>query len=97
MMIFLDLNFDSYSCPNQQGDMTLQPYTDDEWNDFPHVVLIGDTDWDPSILDNSIDDNDNWFDTLCDFTDKGSNPQGGLVVNRRAYAGQVTGSSPGRC
>ena len=28
---------------------------------------------------------------------KNTFPQGGLVVNRRAYAGQVTGSNPGRC
>ena len=40
---------------------------------FP-MFFIGDTDWDPSILDNDIDDNKNWFDAVSDFTDKGSNP-----------------------
>ena len=49
--------------------MTLRPYTDDEWNNLPHVVLTGDTDWDPSVLDNEIDDNENWFDAVSDFTD----------------------------
>ena len=63
--------------------MTLCPYTDDEWNDLPHVVLMGDTDWDPSVLDNDIDDNESWFDAVSDFTDDGSNQLFDLQGNYR--------------
>ena len=38
--------------------MSMRPYTDDEWDDLPHLVLTSDIDWDPSILDNTIDDNE---------------------------------------
>ena len=63
--------------------MTLRPYTNDEWNDLPHVVLTGDTDWYLSVLDNDIDDNENWFDVVPDFTDDGSNPLFDLQGNYR--------------
>ena len=63
--------------------MTLRPYTDDEWNDLPHVVLTGDTDWDPSVLDNEIDDDENWFDVVSDFTDANSNQLFDLWGNYR--------------
>ena len=63
--------------------MTLCPYTNDEWNDLPHIVLTGDTDWDPSVLDNDIDDNENWFDLVSDFTDNISNSLFDLQGNYR--------------
>ena len=31
--------------------MTMRPFTDQEWEDLPHVMLTGDTEWDPSVLD----------------------------------------------
>ena len=31
--------------------MDLRPYTDHEWDTYPHVVMTSDVDWDPSILD----------------------------------------------
>ena len=34
----------------------MHPYMDDEWDTLPHVILTSDDDWDPSILDNDIDD-----------------------------------------
>ena len=47
--------------------MTLRPFTDQEWDNLPHVVLTSDTDWDPTVLDNVIDHDDKWFDALPDF------------------------------
>ena len=31
--------------------LKMRPYTDQEWNTLPHVVLTADVDWDPSVLD----------------------------------------------
>ena len=31
--------------------LPLQPYTDDEWDALPHVILTIDNNWDPLILD----------------------------------------------
>jgi len=45
----------------------IRPYTDDEWDKLPHVIMTGDTDWDPSVLDNSHD-KETWFDSISDTT-----------------------------
>jgi len=44
----------------------LHPYMDDEWDNLPHVVLTGDTDWDPSILDCDFKDSKTWHDALSE-------------------------------
>ena len=40
----------------------MRPYTDEEWETLPYAVLTSDVDWDPTILDYSLDDNEEWFD-----------------------------------
>ena len=45
--------------------------------------MTGDTDWDPSVLDNEIDDNENWFDAVSDFPDANSNQLFDLQGNYR--------------
>jgi hypothetical protein len=50
--------------------MQLRPYTDDEWKTLPHVFLTSDNEWDPSILDSSITDDDEWFDAISDIPKK---------------------------
>ena len=50
--------------------MKLRPPTDHELKNLPHVILTSDNDWDPSILDNKIDEsNDTWFDASDDNFD----------------------------
>ncbi len=46
--------------------MKLRPYTDKEWESLPHVFLTSDNNWDPSILDLNIDDDELWFDSISD-------------------------------
>ena len=45
----------------------MRPYTDDEWEDLPHVEWTSDVNWDPSVLDQTITDNDTWFDAVSDL------------------------------
>jgi hypothetical protein len=47
--------------------VTMHPYTDAEWLTLPHVIWTGDVDWDPSVLDHTLDDNKNWFDAISDL------------------------------
>jgi hypothetical protein len=47
--------------------ISMQPYTDVEWDDLPHVVLTLDLDCDPSVLDHTIEDGEQWYDALCDL------------------------------
>ena len=47
--------------------VTLRPYTDAEWETLPHVIWTGDIDWDPGVLDHTLDDDDNWFDAISDL------------------------------
>ena len=44
----------------------MRPYTDQEWDTLPHVILSSDLEWDPSVLDHVMDDDENWFDALED-------------------------------
>jgi hypothetical protein len=44
-------------------------YTDKEWDSLPHVILTGDGDWNPSVLDHSLTDNEQWYDVESDFPD----------------------------
>ncbi len=46
--------------------VNLRPYTDDEWDSLPHVILTGDTDWDPTILDCNYEDSDTWYNALSE-------------------------------
>jgi len=41
--------------------LTLRPFTDEEWETLPHVVMTSDEDWDPSVLDNKITDDEEWY------------------------------------
>ena len=51
--------------------MNILPYTDDEWNTLPHIILTSDDKWDSTILDNSLydddDDNDDWYNIILDI------------------------------
>jgi hypothetical protein len=47
----------------------MQPYTNKEWDLLPHVVLTGDGDWNSSVLDHSLTDNEQWYDAVSDFPD----------------------------
>ena len=42
----------------------MRPYTDQEWEDLPHVVLTSDDTWDPAVLDHDLDQHDDWFDAV---------------------------------
>ena len=52
--------------------VTMRPPTDRELSnpDIPHVVLTTDVDWDPSVLDSTIQDLDEWAETIPDDNPK---------------------------
>jgi hypothetical protein len=54
----------------QQGlaRLPIRPFTDDEWDSLPHVLMTHDLDWDPSVLDYAHD-RDDWFDDVSDGLD----------------------------
>jgi hypothetical protein len=47
----------------------MQPYTDKEWDSLPHVILTGDGNWNPSVLDHSLTDDEQWYDAVSDVPD----------------------------
>jgi hypothetical protein len=47
----------------------MRPYTDEECDSLPHVVLTRDGDWNPSVLDHSLTDDEHWYDAVSDFPD----------------------------
>ena len=62
--------------------MDLRPYTDNEWSTLSHVILTAETLWDPSILDNNITDDDEWYDSASDVPHGSLNP---LFENKGNY------------
>ena len=52
---------------NGLARMTLRPYTDKEWDEFPHVFLTGELEWNPSVLDHALTDDEQWYDAISDL------------------------------
>jgi hypothetical protein len=48
--------------------LKLRPYTDQEWDSYPHVFLTSESEWDPSILDHELEDDEQWFDAISDLS-----------------------------
>jgi len=48
--------------------VVLCPFRDEEWDTrLPHVILTGDADWDPGMLDPNLDDHETWFNAISDL------------------------------
>ena len=62
---------DGYMVPleikNGLARMHMRPYTDDEWDTFPHVFFTSELEWDPSVLDHALDDDEQWFDAVSEL------------------------------
>ncbi len=46
--------------------MDMRPYTDREFESYPHVILTSDLPWDPSAFDNDNND-EQWYDAVTDL------------------------------
>ena len=54
--------------------MSLRPYADKEWKGIPHVIVISDVDWYPTVLEcEGQVDNEKWFDAQSSFSDGPTN------------------------
>ena len=49
--------------------MKMCPNTDAEWEELPHVILTSGDEWDPSVLDHVLTDQEDWYDTLKEWDD----------------------------
>ena len=61
---------------------------DDEWDKLPHVIWTFDTEWDPSVIDSMISDNNRWHLSLP----KG---EGNYIDNQFNLYGEYTRGEPG--
>ena len=66
----------------------IRPYTDDEWDKLPHVVWTSDMEWDPSIIDSVISNNNRWHLLLL----KG---EGNYIDNQFNLYGEYIRGEPG--
>ncbi len=64
---------DGYSIPlNIRAGLPylpIRPYTDDDWQALPHVIMTSDVVWDPRVLDHDLDDDEQWFDAVSTLQD----------------------------
>ena len=65
---------DGYVIPlnikNALPRMRIRPYTDDEKDTLPTVIMTCDLNWDPTVLDYDIEEDDQyWHDALADLDD----------------------------
>ena len=49
--------------------LSMRPFTNDEWDTLPHIILTSERDWDPSTLDKELDGDEKWFDALNEEVD----------------------------
>jgi hypothetical protein len=65
------LTLDGYAIPinirNGLPYIAMRPYTDKEWDELPHVLFTSDSEWDPTVLDYDLDEDEQWFDALSDI------------------------------
>ncbi|HEY9710825.1 MAG TPA: hypothetical protein V6D48_21645 [Oculatellaceae cyanobacterium] len=54
--------------------MTICPYTDNEWEVLPHVILTADIDWDPSVINYEQEDIEEWFNAVQELGDNTPDP-----------------------
>jgi hypothetical protein len=47
--------------------MDMHPFTDDDWDNLPHIALILETPWDPCVFDLEQSDDPNWFEHATPF------------------------------
>jgi hypothetical protein len=40
--------------------LSIRPYTDQEWDSLPHVILTSEIEWDPSVLDHDFKEDEKW-------------------------------------
>ena len=64
--------------------LQLRPYTNDEWNTLPHVVWTSDKKWDPTTVDYSLPDNENWANDYLDKPD-GNNDRNFTKIGEYVY------------
>jgi hypothetical protein len=50
--------------------VSMQPYTDNEWEELPRVILTLQDVWSPSVLDHDLDDNEECFDAISNLPNK---------------------------
>jgi hypothetical protein len=55
---------DGYIIPLSMKDgiarLQIRPYTDNEWDTLPHVILTSELEWDPSVLDHDYKTDEQW-------------------------------------
>ncbi|MEL7196229.1 MAG: reverse transcriptase domain-containing protein [Bacteroidota bacterium] len=44
--------------------LKIRPYTDDEWDSLPMVIMTSDQVWDPTQLDHTYNDVEEWYDAV---------------------------------
>jgi hypothetical protein len=44
---------------------SMRPFTDDEWEELPHVFLTRNKEWDPSIMDHDPTEDECWYDAIA--------------------------------
>ena len=49
--------------------LKMHPNTDDEFQSLPHVILTSGSDWDPSVIDKTISDQDDWYNMVKEVHD----------------------------
>ena len=93
---------DGYMIPlsikNGLPRMQLRPYTDEEWDELPHIFLTSELDWDPSVLDHEHE-NEQWFDTVTEVEydptvnlfDEFGNYRRRVIVQHAEYFGRQDG------
>jgi len=66
---------DGYASPinddNRLPHISQVPHTQKEFDELPHVMFSSSAEWDPTVLDNKLSSQPNWFDIVKNDTEDG--------------------------
>ena len=64
------MTVDGYVIPldmiNGLAYLKMRPYTDKEWKELPHIIMMSDMEWEPGVGDKTLSDDDKWYDSYAD-------------------------------
>ena len=82
---------DGYVIPlnikNGLAYLDIRPYTDEEFDKLPSVILTDESTWDTTVLDHNLTDDEQWYDAVSDLQD---DPTTNLFDEFGNYRNRVT-------
>jgi hypothetical protein len=75
--------------------LNIRPYTDQEFETLPHVILTSELEWDPSVLDHEFKEDEKWGEvpTINSQFDEVGNYKQSVILHHHSYFERQDGTT----